>query len=177
MARRIRALSAALCVALPLAMLSACGSADADEERAVAALKAQMVGNAGMTTGKRLDDAETDCVATGAVDTLGVPTLQAYDLLTDDLRPDQSLQGVRLDPQDADALAEVFAECLNVEKLMERQIISGLDLPKKRKRKAKRCVKKLVTTEEVTRTLSLEFQSAENPVFEELLNELTSCLR
>ncbi len=177
MVTRFRALSMAFAVVLSASTVAACGSGDTDEQRAVAALKAQMVGNAGMTTGKRLDDEQTTCVAQGAVDTLGVAKLKSYELLTDDLRPGESLEGVALLPKDADVLAGVFATCLNVERLTEREIISGLDLPKKRKRKAARCVRRLVEGEDVVRTLSLEFQGAENPVFDELLTELKKCVR
>ncbi len=177
MARRGRALAHALALAMALATsLVACGS-DPDEERAAAALKAEMVANAGMTTGRALDDEQTSCVAQGAVDALGVQQLQAYDLLTQDLRAGESLQDVTLEAQDADALAKVFAGCMNVEKLMERQIISGLDLPRQQRRKAAKCVRTKVTAEQVTRTMSLEFQGEDNPVFAQLRDELGACLR
>ena len=173
-----RARTASLVVALLLPALAACGeSGDTDRERAVAALKAQMVGNAAMTTGRQLDDEQTTCVASGAVSALGVDTLQSYELLTDDLRPGEPIEGVTLLPKDADALAEVFADCLDVEQLMEREIISRLDMSAERKRRATRCVRRIVATDDVVRTLSLEFQSADNPVFQELLGELKSCLR
>lgn len=177
MATRMRALSAALALALPLGVLGACGSEDTEEERAVAALKAQMVGNAAMTTGRRLDDEQTTCVASGAVDTLGVATLQSYELLTDDLRPGEPIDAVILRPEDADALAGVFADCLAVERLMEQQIISDLDMSPERKRRAARCVRQLVEAEDVVRTLSLKFQGSDNQVFDELLTELERCLR
>lgn len=173
-----RARTVALVVALLLPALTACGdSGETDRERAVAALKAEMVGNAAMTTGRRLDDEQTTCVASGAVDTLGVDTLRSYELLTDDLRPGRPIEGVTLRPEDANALAEVFADCLDVEQLMEREIISRLDMSAARERVATRCVRSIVATEDVVRTLSLEFQSADNPVFEELLGELRRCLR
>lgn len=173
-----RARTAALVAALLLPALSACGdSGDTGRERAVAALKAEMVGNAAMTTGRQLDDEQTTCVASGAVDTLGVDTLQSYELLTDDLRPGRPIEGVTLLPEDANALAEVFADCLDVEQLMEREIISRLDMKAARKRVATRCVRRIVAADDVVRTLSLEFQSADNPVFQELVGQLKSCLR
>ena len=102
---------------------------------------------------------------------------RVYELLTDDLRPGRPIEGVTLLPEDADALAEVFADCLDVEQLMEREIISRLDMKAARKRVATRCVRRIVATDDVVRTLSLEFQSANNPVFQELLGELKRCLR
>lgn len=178
MHRRTRALGAVIGVALPLSALTSCADDGAQRERAVAALKAQMVGNAAMTTGRQLDDEQTTCVAEGAVDTLGVDTLQSYELLTDDLRPGESIQAVELEPADADALAQSFADCMDVERLMERQIISGLDLPPRRERAASRCVRQEVESQDVVETLSLEFQgAADNPVFDELLEQLQGCLR
>lgn len=177
MATRTRALTRALPLAVTLA-LTASGCADSsDEERATAALKAEMVANAGMTSGRAVSDRQTTCVAEGTVDELGVEKLQEYDLLTEDLLADESIDGVDLSAEDADALAAVFAECVDVEKLLERQIIAGLDLPRRQQRRAARCVRKEVTPRLVTRTMSLEFQGADNPVFQRLRRDLKSCLR
>jgi hypothetical protein len=173
MATRMRALALTLAVALPI---SSC-SDDSDEERAAAALKADMVANAGMTTGRAVDDGQTSCVADGMVAEIGVDRLQDYDLLTEDLSADESIHGVRLSAEDADSLAEVFAGCMDVERLMERQIIRDLDLPARQQRRAARCVRDGITTEQVTRTISLEFQGEPNPDFEQLRAELQSCLR
>ncbi len=107
----------------------------------------------------------------------GCNNYQAYDLLTQDLRAGESLQDVTLQARDADALAKVFAGCMNVERLMERQVVSGLDLPRHQRRKAAKCVRTKVTAEQVTRTMSLEFQGADNPVFAQLRDELEACLR
>lgn len=170
-----RALALALALALSLT-LSAC-SDDSDEERAAAALKAEMLADAEMTTGHNVGDRQTSCVARGMVDDLGVETLQGYDLLTDELRAGESIQGVRLSKNDADALARVFARCMDVETLMERQIIAGLDLPRREQERAARCVRERVTAGQVRRTMSLEFQGVDNPVFRRLRADLRSCLR
>jgi hypothetical protein len=173
MATGIRALAFALTLTVPV---TACG-ADNDEELAAAALKAEMVANAGMTNGRAVDDEQTSCIAHGAVDALGVVKLQEYELLTDDLRAGESIDGVTLAPKDADTMARVFAGCMDVEEMMERQIISGLDLPRRQRREAARCVRDRVTTDQVVSTMALEFQGAENPVFERLRADLQACLR
>ena len=173
MATHARVLSLALVLAV---VLGSCADSS-DEERAVAALKAEMVANAGMTTGRAVDDEQTTCVAKGAVDELGVATLQDYDLLTEDLRADESIEGVRLTAEDADTMAAVFADCIDVEAMMERQIVAGLDLPRREKRRAAECVRDTVTAQDVTRTMSLQFQGSDNPVFEQLRDDLRSCLR
>lgn len=173
MATHARALGAGLALT---AVLSSCGDGS-DQERAIAALKADMVANAGMTTGQAVDDTQTTCVAKGAVSSLGVAKLQDYGLLTDDLRAGESIQGVQLAPEDADTMAGVFAACIDVEAMMERQIVSGLDLPRREQREAARCVRQKVTVQHVTRTMSLEFQRAPNPVFDQLRDDLRSCVR
>ncbi len=177
MATRTRALTRALPLAVTLALAASGCSDSSDEERAVAALKADMVANAGMTSGRAVSDGQTTCVARGAVKELGVEKLQEYDLLTDDLRADESIDGVDLSSEDADALAAVFAECVDGEMVLERQIVAGLDLPRRQERRAARCVRKEVTRELVTRTMSLEFQGRDNPVFARLRDDLESCLR
>jgi hypothetical protein len=173
MATRARALALALALVV---VLAAC-SDESEHERAVAALKADMVANAGMTTGRAVRDDQTTCVAEGAVDSLGVTKLQDYGLLTEDLRAAESIQGVQLSPEDADVMAEVFVTCLGAEVMMERQIIEGLDLTRRQERRAARCVRTTVTADHVARTMSLQFQGAENPVFDELRDDLRSCLR
>lgn len=174
MARRMRALACALAVALPV---SSCGDSS-DEERAAAALKADMVANAGMTSGRAVNARQTTCVAEAMVEQIGVQRLQDYDLLTEDLRADESIQGAQLSKEDARGLAQVFTDCMDVERLMERQIIRGLDLPARQQRRAARCVRQGVTADEVTRTMALEFQGVDdNPVFRRLRADLRSCLR
>lgn len=173
MVARLRALALALAVA---AGAPAC-SDDSDQERASAALRAEMVANAGMTSRRPVDPEQTACVADGMVEELGVAKLQRYELLTDDLRAGESLEGVELEPQDADVLARVFTGCMDVEAMMEREIVSGLDLPRSQQRRASRCVRETVTTDHVTRMMALEFQGAGNPVFRQLRSELRSCLR
>ena len=165
-----------LALALTLSLSVASCSDDSDQERAAAALKAEMVTNAEMTTGRNIDDEQASCVANGMVADLGVGTLQRYELLTDDLHAGESIQGVRLTRQDADALAQVFARCMDVEKMMERQIIAGLELPARQQRRAARCVREQVSAKKVRRTMSLEFQGAKNPVFRRLRADLRSCL-
>jgi hypothetical protein len=175
---RLVALAPALMLAVTL--VQGCSSDETDQERAVAALKAEMMANAGMTTGKVLDDAQTTCVAHGAVDELGVSTLQDYRLLTDDLRAGEAIEEVTLAPEDADTLATVFTECMDVEAMMERQIITGLDLPRERRKRAVACVRDGVTEEQVTRIMSLEFQgrpAAGNTAYTRLRDALTACLR
>jgi hypothetical protein len=176
MATRTRALAFALAVTTPLALATSC-SDDSEEERAAAALQAEMVANAGMTSRQPVDASRTGCVADGMVRQLGVGTLQRYRLLTDDLRADESIEGVQMSAEDADALAGVFAECMDVERMMERQIISGLDLPPRQRRKAVRCVRDRVGADQVVRIMAAEFQGTANPVFQRLQDDLRACLR
>lgn len=174
MARRMCALACALALALSI---SSC-SDSSDEERAAAALRADMVANAGMTTGRAVNAGQTICVAEAIVEQIGVEGLQEYNLLTEDLRADESIEGVQLSKKDARALAQVFTDCMDVERLMERQIIRELDLPARQQRRAARCVRQGVTADQVTRTMALEFQGADdNPVFKRLRADLRSCLR
>jgi hypothetical protein len=174
MATRTCALAVALAVVLALA---GCTDQKSDEERAVAALRADMVADAGMTTRRPVDDRQTGCVAKGMVDTLGLETLQHYGLLTDELRAGEPIEGVELKHEDADALAEVFAGCMDLESLMEREIVSGLDLSGRRKQRAAGCVRDTVTAEQVRRSMALELRGARNSVVEQLRGDLESCLR
>ena len=173
---RTRSSRAVLILALVAARATGCGD-DSDRERATAALQAEILADAAMRSDQPVDTTQTRCVAEGMVDDLGLERLQRYQLLTEDLRADESLEGVELTPADADVLAEVFAGCMDVEALMERQIVAGLDLAPRRQRRAEGCVEEKVTTEEVVGTMSLEFQGVENSAFDRLRTELARCLR
>ena len=108
------------CAALGLVAalgLAACGSDD--DNRAVAALKSQILANNAMTGSSTISDEQADCIADGAVEQLGVDTLQDYAILDDDLEVYKKLDAVALEPKDADKLAGVFVTCAKVEEIFE----------------------------------------------------------
>ena len=59
------------------------------------------------------------------VDDVGVETLQEYELLNDDLEINEDANPTDMSEDDADALAGVFVDCIDVEEMFAAQFDSG----------------------------------------------------
>lgn len=174
-------------VGLPLT-LAACGSTgvgpggggassqvdlSGDEREAADHLAAELLTGGGPLVGTTtLTDAQAACVADGAVRDVGLDHLQGYDIVAPDLKVNGSLKGVRMSTADADALAAVLADCVDVERLLEREFLhQGGGTPDRAQR---RCVREVVDRATVTRILSAGFQGRRS-IDEELQQRLTDC--
>ncbi len=183
--RAVTFLLGGLCLPLTLAAcsssrpLAAGGGSSAaveltgDEREAADHLAAEMLTGGGPLVGATtLTEAQAACVADGAVSGVGLENLQGYDVVTPDLKVNRSLKGVRMRPADADALAAAIADCVDVERLFERQFLqqSGGTLG----RAQRRCVRDVVDRVAATRILSAGFQGRRS-TDEALQQRLTDC--
>src|SRR5687768_5668434 len=113
---------AVLCAALMT--LSACGNGDDDKAREnikTAVLEEET----DLTGGAKPTEEQADCIADGMVDDVGVETLQEYELLDDNLEINEEADPTDMEEGDADALAEVFVDCIDVEEMFAAQFASG----------------------------------------------------
>lgn len=113
------AVSAALGAVL---VLASCGSDDA--ETAAKNLRSEIAANSTVAAAG-VGEEEADCVADGMVERIGVDQLRDYDILTRDLKVNQGIENVEMSNADADALADVFVGCLDVEALFAKQLAAG----------------------------------------------------
>lgn len=172
------------CAAVVLAATSACGGdqdpaengLSADEQTAADNLAGQIVRSedvSGTADEKdALTDEEASCVAEGAVGEIGLEKLQGYGIVTDDLLVNKGIQGVEMDPADADALAGVFVECIDTEQLFEDQLLSGVPEPTAEQRD---CVDSAVDSDTIREILSTSFQGRSSAAYDDLRHEVAAC--
>lgn len=169
-----------------LLLLAGCGGDDspssgsglsADEQTVADNLAAQIVRSGQVSGESSAQDAVTPeqarCVAEGAVTKIGVPTLQDYGIVTDDLKVNKEIQGVAMSRDDADALAGVFVGCVDAEGLFEKTFLGAL--PGKPDQGVQDCVRKAVDTDSVTAILSARFQGRTAGAYERLQQKVSAC--
>lgn len=169
MKKTVGVLSATL---IALSSLTACGGGD-DDATAAKNLKAEILDNAtvgGSTT--EITDEQAGCIADGTVAEIGVEQLQEYEILKDDLEINKSIENVQLSAGDADSLAGVFVDCINVEKLFEDQFSgtsSGLT------KKQRKCITDAIDEDAIRTILAASFQGKQDSASTELQNTLVKC--
>lgn len=174
----------ALVGATALLCLTACGggsddeqkSLSGDEQKAADNLAAQIekTGNVGTEQAVTADQAK--CVGEGTVRRIGLDALESYGILQKDLSVNKGIQGVKLKPKDADSLAAVFVDCIDAEKLFEKQFLrnAGGD---KTSDEQRTCIEDAVDPKSVQQVLSLSFQGQTNQVYTDLQRRLAACLQ
>ena len=169
--RAARGLAVVVLATLPLA---ACGSDD--EDQAVAALKSQIVANNAMASNTEISNAQATCIAKGAVDAITVDRLKKYRILDDSLDVDKRLSEVPLAGKDATALADVYLECSDAEKIIEDRLIDSLARAAGAQRaKVETCVRDTVTTDVVRRILAQSFEKTDATAYTDLTGALKAC--
>lgn len=181
---------AASTAALLLAVLTGCGgdeeapssSLNEDEQKAADNLAAQIVRSGSMSEQSAAENAVTEtqatCIAEGAVAQVGLGSLQDYGVITEDLLVNKSIQGVEMGPEDADALAGVFVECVDAEALFEQRFLAGLraagsaDGPSE---KVRGCVEEAVGVGPVEKILSASFQGRSTRAYGKLERRVLAC--
>jgi hypothetical protein len=112
---------AVLCAAM--FALTACGGGD--DAKAKENIKASLLEDGADLAGTKVTDEQAGCVSDGMVDEVGVEKLQDYKLLDDEYKIRKDAQPTDMEQGDAEALAGVFTDCVDMEKLFEEQFSSG----------------------------------------------------
>ena len=162
--------AAVLCAALMT--LSACGSGDDDKARENIKT-AVLEDETDLTGGTKPTEEQADCIADGMVDDVGVETLQEYDLLDEDLKINEEADPTDMEEGDADALAGVFVDCIDVEEMFATQFSSGEEeLPAEQQE----CITDAIDEEAMKDGLSASFQGEEDEAFTAMQEEMMACV-
>ena len=166
----MKKLAAVLCAAA--LTLSACGNGD--DDKAKENIKAAVLEDeTSLTGGTKPTEDQAECISEGMVDDVGVETLQEYDLLNDDLEINDDANPTDMSEEDADALAGVFVDCIDVEEMFAAQFESAeQDLPAEQQE----CIKEAIDEDAMKAGLSASFQGKEDEGFTEMQNKMMECV-
>lgn len=164
-------IAAAACAAV--LVLSSCGSGDEDEAKEN--IKQSLLEeDSGTLAGAEPTEEQATCLSDGMVDEIGVDKLQEYDLLTEDLTINEN-PDLAMEEGDADTLAEVFTDCVDMEQMFEDQFASfaGQDqLPEE----AQTCIEDAIDEDIIRDGLSATFQGEDEVMGSEVQEKLQTCL-
>lgn len=167
----MKKMAAVLCAAV--LTLSACGNGD--DDKAKENIKTAVMEDEGtdLTGGTKPTEEQADCIADGMVDDVGVEKLQEYELLTEDLKINEDANPTDMEEGDADALAGVFVDCIDVEEMFAAQFGSAEEeLPAE----AQECVKEAIDEDAMKDGLSASFQGKEDEGFTKMQEEMMACV-
>jgi hypothetical protein len=174
---------AVLCAAM--FALTACGGGDepteeerrADERSAEAKenIKASLLEQGAGLAGAKVTDQQAGCVSDGMVDDVGVDQLQEYKLLDDELKIDQDAQPTDMAKGDAEALAAVFVDCVDMEKMFEQQFASGA-MADQLTEKQQTCLKDAVDADVIESALADTFQGKQGDPTAGIQGDLMACI-
>lgn len=163
--------AAVLCAAV--LTLSACGNGD--DEKAKENIKTAVLEEEGtdLTGGTEPTEEQAECISDGMVDDVGVDKLQEYDLLDENLEINEDAQPTDMAEEDADALANVFVECIDIDEMFASQFGAGeQELPAE----AQECIKDAIDEEAMKDGLSASFQGEQDEGFAAMQEEMMGCV-
>ena len=167
----MKKMAAVLCAAV--LTLTACGNGD--DDKAKENIKAAVLEEEGtqLTGGTKPTEEQADCISDGMVDEVGVDKLQEYDLLNEDLEINDEANPTDMEEGDADALAGVFVDCIDVEEMFAAQFGEGeQELPAE----AQDCIKEAIDEDAMKDGLSASFQGEEDEGFTAMQEEMMACV-
>jgi len=157
-----------------LLALPSCGYDGRDASTATKNLRAEIVANSAVAGTTSVTDDQAGCIAHGMVEQVGIPQLQEYDILTEDLKVNKGIENVRMSSSDAGSLADVFLGCVDVEELFQKQFAAGttasaLSVPQQT------CVGDTVTEDVIRDILTDAFQGKQNDASARLQDQIVQC--
>ncbi len=147
---------------------------NADAATAKDNIKAALLAeDTGLAPAADITEEQAGCVSDGMVDEVGVEKLQGYGLLNEDLEIEEQPDATAMDRGDAEAMAEVFVGCVDVEKLFEDQFAeNGPQLS----RKQRDCINEAVDADAIEAVLADTFQGEDAAPGRELQSQLMGCI-
>jgi hypothetical protein len=162
---------AVLCAAM--LALTACGGGDDEEAREN--IKASLLDQGADLAGTEVTDEQAGCVSDGMVDEVGVDKLQEYKLLDDELRIRDDAEPTDMEKDDAEALAAVFVDCIDMEKMFEEQFASG-PAADQLTDEQRDCLADAIDGDVIEKALADTFQGKEADPAAELQGDIMACV-
>ena len=162
---------AVLCAAL--FALTACGGGDDTEAKKN--IKTSLLEDGADLAGTKVTDKQAGCVSDGMVDEVGVEKLQEYKLLNDELKISKDAQPTDMEKADAEALAGVFVDCVDLEKMFEERFASGA-MAEQLTDEQQECLRNAVDTDVIESALADTFQGKEADPAAGVQADLMACI-
>ncbi len=163
--------AAVLCAAM--FALTACGGGDDTEAKEN--IKASLLEEDADLAGAKVTEEQAGCVSDGMVDEVGVDKLQEYELLDDELNIRKDAGEVTMEKGDAEALAGVFVDCVDMEKVFEEQFATGA-AAEQLSDEQQQCLKDAVDSDVIEEALAATFQGEEADPTAGLQSDLMACV-
>jgi hypothetical protein len=161
---------AAACAAL--LTLSACGGGEEDEAKEN--IKASLLEQEGDDMiGTKPTEEQADCISEGMVDEVGVESLQEYGLLTEDLEINEDADPTDMSKDDAEALAAVFVDCVDMEALFAEQLAGASDQMTDEQRE---CIEDAIDEDAIEAGLAASFQGKPEEMMGSMQEDLMACV-
>ena len=169
--------TAMLCAAL--LTLTACGESGGgggdEDEKAKKNIKDTILKDGdSVTGGAKPSEEQAGCMADGMVDEVGVEKLQEYKILDKDLKIIEEADTADMEKGDAEALASVIVDCVDMPKLIENQVSQSTQT--KLTAKQKSCIGDAIDEETIEAGLAASFQGKkeDNPM-QKMQGDMMKC--
>lgn len=152
-------------------LLTGCGASD--DDKAKENIKASIL-EEDEIAGTKVSDEDATCLSDGIVDEIGTDQLKEYELLNDDLEVESEVGNVKMEEGDADAMANVFVDCVEAEKMLEEQFsqMTGSLTPEQQD-----CMKEVLDEEKVKEIMSATFQGDTAGMQSSLQEDFMTCVQ
>lgn len=150
--------------------LSACGAGQEDASKTSLSESFQKQDLGGM----KVDEEQSDCMAGGIVDGVGVEQLQEYGILDEDGKVNEDIEKAELSEGDADTVSAALVDCIGTETIVKKQILQDAMTADQQD-----CVKEAMTEDKLKELISVGFQGADrtDEAVQELQADMTACMK
>ena len=156
--------------------LSACGGDSggglSDDDQKAAENLAKDFKEQGDSTTASVSDEDAKCIAEETVASVGVDQLQEYGLLDENLKVDKQFDEVKMSTADAEAAADSFVGCVDVEALIREGFAAQIE---GQPQEVKDCIDEALSEETVRDFLVAEFAGAGEEAQQKLFEPLAKC--
>lgn len=167
--------STLVAVALATLALTLSGCGANEDEQAAKALSANILEEQKKSDSAdqflKMDKKDADCIGNGLVEDIGTDQLKEYELLTKDLKANNSVTDVKMSTKDAESATDVLFKCTDVEGMMQKALDNSGQIPAE----MRDCVNKALSDDVLRDMFSKMFAGKQDEAQQALIGPVTKC--